>query len=245
MGWVGYGKTAFVGVCMFSPVYAGPRAKQPVLFLASLSLQCALVALLCLVPPSKSSCCLRKTDLRAALTTPIYFEPPAPVPTVKAPRVTESFSVPEQPSATKPVASAAQPVEAKLAEPEAKPAEASDTADTAADSAGVAQFPAWQMSSNEGSHGFHHQVSRALPVFTPEPPILHNDYPESARGKEVVMVVIINEEGAIAAFKVLQGVGDGVEKSIVETLKRWIYVPAKFNGRAIATQQELRFQFPG
>jgi protein TonB len=144
-------------------------------------------------------------------------------------------------------------VEANVAEPVAEPAAAeaaaaaaeTETAAAGGEGGGVAPFPAWQMSSNTGAHGFHHQVSQALPVYTPEPPILRGDFPETARGKEVVMVVVINEEGAIAAFKVVQGVGNGVERTIVETLKRWVYVPAKFNGRAIASQQELRFHFPG
>ncbi len=243
---------------MFAPLFAAPRvaaprAKQPVTFLASLGVQGALVALLCLVPPPNGhSCCLRKDDLRAARTTPIYFAPPPiPVATVAkpVPQLAEPASIPEVPSAAKPAATEAQPVEAKLAEPEAKPAEAG-TADASAASGGegtggIAPFPAWQMSSNHTSHGFHHQVKNALPVFTPEPEILHGQFPEPARGKEVVLKVVINAEGSIVKVTVLQGIGHGVEQSIVETLKRWIYVPAKFNGIAIASQQELRFQFPG
>ena len=241
---------------MFSPVYAGPRAKQPVLFLTSLGLQCALVALLCLVPPANShKCCLRKDDLHANVT-PLFFEPPVPVATVSkpVPQRKESSGAPELPSSAKPLKSEATPVQAKLAEPEAKPAEEAEERSTAAaadasagsgEGTGLAKFPGWQMSSDQNSLGLHHQVKNALRVFTPDPPILHGEFPEPARGKEVVMKVVINEDGSIVAVQVLQGIGYGVEQAIVETLKRWIYVPAKFNGRAIATQEELRFQFPG
>lgn len=240
---------------MFSPVSAGSPAKQTVLFLASLGLQVALVALLCLVPPPNGhKCCLRKDDLHTAQATELYFEPPIPVATVAkpVPQLTKSSGVPGLPGSAKPLESGALPVEAKLAQPETQPVEASSTAaatDAPADSngegTGVAPFPGWQMSSNENTMGFHHQVKNALPVFTPDPPILHSEFPEPARGKEVVLKVLINEDGSIVAVRVLQGVGYGVEQAIVETLKRWIYVPAKFNGRAIASQQELRFQFPG
>ena len=239
---------------MFAPIYAGSRAKQPVTFLASLGLQCTLVALLCLVPPPHShKCCLRKDDPHAAQTMPLYFEPPVQVATVAkpVPNVTKSSGAPALPSSAKALKSEALPVEAKLAQPETKPEESSTAAATDApanangEAAGVAPFPGWQMSSNENHLGLHHQVKEAMPVFTPEPPILHSEFPEPARGKEVVMKVIINEEGSIVAVSVLQGIGYGVEQSIVETLKRWIYVPAKFNGVAIATQKELRFQFPG
>lgn len=238
---------------MFSPNFAGSRSKQPFLFLASLGLECALVALLCFVPqPKTHGCCLRKNDLRAAQMTPIYFEPPAPaLSEMKPTRLTEQASGSELPSAAKPVQSERQPVEAKL-DTEAKPSETSKAATASEaptadgeETGGIAPFPAWQMSANQGVHGFHHQVSNALPVFTPEPPILHGQFPEPARGKELVLNVVINEEGSIVAATVLQGVGYGVEESIIETLKRWVYVPAKFNGMAIASQQELRFQFPG
>ncbi len=96
------------------------------------------------------------------------------------------------------------------------------------------------------SGGFmHHQIKAALPVFTPDPPILHGEVPEFARGKDVIMDVVINDQGSIVEVGVVQGVGNGVEKEIVETLRRWIFVPAKINGMAIASRQQLRFHFPG
>jgi TonB family protein len=92
---------------------------------------------------------------------------------------------------------------------------------------------------------FHHQIKTALPVFTPDPPILHGQFPEGARGKDVVIDVIIDEQGSIVRADILQAVGSGVENSIMETLRRWIFVPAKVNGVAIASRRQLRFHFPG
>jgi len=57
--------------------------------------------------------------------------------------------------------------------------------------------------------------------------------------------VVIDDQGSIVQVEVLQGVGYGVEESIVQTLRRWIFVPAKVNGVAIASRRQLRFHFPG
>lgn len=249
---------------MFSPLYAASRPKQPVTFLASLGLQGALVALLCLMPKTQGPC-LRMDhphvdELRTELITPISFlqhitetrSVATPAPKGSQPK-SQLAIAPELPSAAKPMDALAEPEETQASEPQAQPAEESTVAeadDASGDSGdsggGLAPFARWQMNAGAGGYGFvHHQIKAALPVFTPDPPILRGEIPEPARGKDVVMNVIINEEGSIIAVKVLQGIGYGVENSIVETLRKWIYVPAKVNGKAIASQKELRFHFPG
>jgi len=246
---------------MFSPLYAASRPKQPVTILASLGLQGALVALLCLMPKTHGPCLRMDNahveELRAELVTPVSFlqhitqtrSVATPAPKGSQPKSQHAIA-PELPSAAKPM-EARVPEEAQSSEPQVQPAEESTVAEATNDASGdsgggLAPFPSWQMHAGASGHGFvHHQVKTALPVFTPDPPILHGEIPEPARGKDVVMNVIINEEGSIVAVKVLQGIGYGVENSIVETLRKWIYVPAKVNGKAIASQQELRFHFPG
>lgn len=255
---------------MFSAVDTGSRGQQPVTFLASLTLQCALLAILCTMPMPKAHPSLAAHDLQAALDMPVYFTAPDP----SRPAHPASQNVVKQPSKpdssaakleapakakTAPAEAAKLAVPAKPAEPEAqpdaataaqaKPAEADATAEAdqgKPGDGGIAPFAQWSMNSGAGGQGFmHHQVSSALPVFTPDPPILHDAIPDPARGKDVVMNVVINEQGSIVQVEVLQGIGNGVENSIVETLKRWVYVPAKINGMAIASQQQLRFHFPG
>ena len=251
---------------MFSPVYVGSRAKQPFTFLASLGLQGVLVALLCLMPKAQGPCLrmdtLHTDELRSELVTPLYFldhitqAPSVAKPGSRASRPTlQDASIPELPSgqmdAVKMMEDLAKQAEASPNEPqaEAQPVEEAAVAEAGASGeseGGLVPFARWQMNSGSNGYGFvHHQIKGALAVFTPDPPILHGEFPEPARGKEVVMNVVINEEGTIVAVKVLQGIGFGVENSIVETLRRWIYVPAKVNGRAIASQKELRFRFPG
>ena len=56
------------------------------------------------------------------------------------------------------------------------------TAQASGDSGGgLAPFARWQMNAGAGGHGFvHHQIQTALPVFTPDPPILHGMNPSLA-----------------------------------------------------------------
>jgi TonB family protein len=61
----------------------------------------------------------------------------------------------------------------------------------------------------------------------------------------VVLEILIDDQGSIVQAKVLQGIGYGVEMSIVQTLRQWIFVPAKVNGMPISSHQQVRFHFPG
>jgi len=117
---------------------------------------------------------------------------------------------------------------------------------SAGEGQGLAPFPSWSMNSmSSGSVGFHHRITNALPIFTPDPPILHGKFPEVVRGEDVILEVIINEQGSIADTRVLRPVGYGVEDSIMQTLRYWIFVPAKINGVPVASRRQLRFHFPG
>jgi hypothetical protein len=221
--------------------------KQPVTCLASLFLQFAVLALLCRLPMQQmSGPSLRSHLTQSSSVTPIYFQRDVPVPSAPEPAPLASTVAPEAPSAPKP----------EIAQKDTAPklsTEAETTADSAAgdssgkgDEQGLSPFSSWRMNSMAtGFGGIHHQIKDALPVFTPEPPILHSQFPEPARGKDVVMEVVIDERGVIVQAQVLQGIGYGVESSIVETLQRWIFVPAKFNGAAIVSRQKLSFHFPG
>jgi len=178
------------------------------------------------------------TSTPASAVTPIYFykEPaPAPVASKAAPEVAQAKSE------TKPAVTAPAPVAAAVAQAATDGA----TDDGSGDGNAVAPFPAWRLNAMSSFTGMHHVMKAALPVFTPDPPILHGQVPEPARGKDVVMEVMIDDQGSIVFAKVVQGVGNGVEQSIVETLRRWIFVPAKINGVAVASQRQLTFHLPG
>jgi hypothetical protein len=237
---------------MFTELSPEPSIKTPVTFLSSLSLQVAALAVLCFLPPAAGTRAhLRSSAERAPEVTPIYFQkepvPPAPVATKATPEIAKAQME------NKPAVKAAAPVIATPVTPSPDaPDSAAQTdvaqAATAADGSGegqsLAPFPAWGMNATSSVAGMHHEVKAAMPVFTPDPPILHGQVPDAARGKDVVMDVMINEQGEIVFAQVVQGVGNGVEQSIAETLRSWIFVPAKFNGVAIASQRQLTFHIP-
>lgn len=135
---------------------------------------------------------------------------------------------------------------------EARPSGDADAQANADEGAGTEEgqvltpFPSWSMNPTpSGFTMFGHQIKTALPVFTPDPPILHGEAPELARGKDLVLEVVIDDQGSIVQVQILQAVGYGVENSIFQTLRRWIFVPAKVNGMAIASRRQLRFHLPG
>ena len=222
---------------MFTSLDPDLTLKRSVAFVVSLCLQClVLVALGNLALPSMSGPSIRAHVTRSRSVTPIYFHQdttttssdPKPAPSVARPT--------PEPLADAKVASE-QEATAKSDAPNATSGDG--------DGQGLAPFSSWSMSSkSSGFSMFHHQIKAALPVFTPDPPILHHEIPEVARGKEIVLEVVIDDQGSIVQATVLKGVGYGVENSIMETLRRWIFVPAKVNGMAIGSREQLSFHFP-
>jgi hypothetical protein len=244
---------------MFTELSPESSIKTPFTFFGSLCLQVVALAVLCCLPPAAGrGAYLRSSATREPEATPIYFQkepaPAAAVATKTAPETAKA--VPETKLAMKaaapvlstpvtPTAAPAAPDSVAPAAAQTEVAQAASTNDGSGDGQSLAPFPAWGMNATSSIAGMHHEVKAALPVFTPDPPILHGQVPEAARGKDVVMDVMINEQGVIVFAQVEQGVGNGVEQSIAETLRSWIFIPAKFNGVAIASQRKLTFHLPG
>jgi TonB family protein len=88
-----------------------------------------------------------------------------------------------------------------------------------------------------------HDVKVALPVIAPDPPIARAKLPEWIRG-DVVVEVTISEQGEVTQTVVLSTVGFGLEDIIVQTLRQWRFVPAKVDGIAVASRQDVHYHFP-
>ncbi len=95
------------------------------------------------------------------------------------------------------------------------------------------------------SSGFvnDHDVRVALPTIAPDPPIIRSKLPDWIRG-DVIVEVTISETGEVTETAVLQHVGFGLEDIIVSTLKQWHFTPAKVDGIAVASKQDVHFHFP-
>ena len=225
---------------MFSSLPRNSYLKQPVPFVASLWLQVSVLLIVCNLSSEPSHFSIRNDAMHAASVMPIVFQkeiaatPGTPDPEPTEPRVK-----------AKPL-SEEQPVTPQDANTQAKVSEGSSDASDSGEGNGLVPFAGLQLNAPSSSFTvMHHQVKSALPVFTPDPPILHDNTPELARGKDVVLDVVIDSQGSIVQVAVVKGVGYGVEASIVQTLRRWIFVPAKVNEVAVASRRQLRFHFPG
>jgi TonB family protein len=225
---------------MITSLHPDHSSKQPGMFIASLCLQGAVLAVLCNGSPfpQRFGPSIRSNAMSPASVTAIYFHKDTPAtPSAPEPATSASRLASESPS---------KATEQDVNTHGVTQAETTDDSSGKGEVQGLAPFPSWRMNSTpSGFAAFHHQIKTALPVFTPDPPILHGEVPELARGKDVVLEVVIDDQGSIVQVDVLQAVGYGVEDSIMQTLRRWIFVPAKINGVAISSRRQLRFHFPG
>jgi len=89
----------------------------------------------------------------------------------------------------------------------------------------------------------NHDVRVALPVVAPDPPINRSRLPDWIRG-DVVVEITIDEQGNVTNTVVLEKVGFGLEDKIVATLRQWHFTPAKVDGVAVASRQDVHFHFP-
>jgi TonB family protein len=168
----------------------------------------------------------------------IYYEP--------APPEAMAAAEPATPPAPQP-APPEKPVLEASAKATAEAAPADSAASDSEDSPGsIAPFANWNPTQRPGSIMMgHHMIQPAMPIFTPDPPLMHGKAPEAARGKEMVVKVVIGADGSIAQATVVEGYDLGVTDAVMETLRRWLFVPAKVNGMPVPAQRELRFRFPG
>lgn len=88
-----------------------------------------------------------------------------------------------------------------------------------------------------------HDVRAAVSIVAPDPPIVRTKLPEWIRG-DVIVEVTIDEKGNVIATRVLQTVGFGLDQIIVDTLRQWRYIPAKVDGVAVASREDVHFHFP-
>lgn len=75
------------------------------------------------------------------------------------------------------------------------------------------------------------------------------DYPRRAKSKDiegyVIISLLINKSGQVATAKVIESEPSGVfEEKALQTIKTWIFEPAKYKGRAVDSwaNQTIRFE---
>ncbi len=85
-------------------------------------------------------------------------------------------------------------------------------------------------------------IRPAFPVFSPHPPVNDRSLLPSSEEK-VVVDVSVDAFGQVVSENLVKGLGNRLDKIVLETVKTWRFQPATLNGKAVATEAELIFPF--
>jgi protein TonB len=58
-------------------------------------------------------------------------------------------------------------------------------------------------------------------------------------GGQVIMNAVIDEHGRISQLTLVQGLGDGIDETVLATVRGWLFNPATKDGKPIASEQEI------
>ena len=58
-------------------------------------------------------------------------------------------------------------------------------------------------------------------------------------GGQVIMDAVIDEHGRISQLTLLQGLGGGIDETVLSTVRGWKFNPATKDGKPIASEQEI------
>ena len=85
-------------------------------------------------------------------------------------------------------------------------------------------------------------VSLATANFYPDPKPDLSLIPHGTRG-DVVIDIVIDEEGRVVDAKVDQGLAQGLDEAVIAVVETWTFYPATKAGKPVASEQQLLFHF--
>ena len=86
------------------------------------------------------------------------------------------------------------------------------------------------------------EVKPALPVAFQDLKIPRSELPGGVQG-DVIVEITIDAQGAVVGERLLQGLGQGVDR-VIAVLRDWRFHPATRNGVAIPSRHDVHFHFP-
>ena len=87
------------------------------------------------------------------------------------------------------------------------------------------------------------EIEKPVAIYNPIPPYTEEAKKARAEGL-VVLQAIIRKDGSVDSFKVLQGVGYGLDESAIRTIaKEWKFVPGKLNGKPVDILVNIEVSF--
>jgi protein TonB len=96
--------------------------------------------------------------------------------------------------------------------------------------------------SSGGDPSGEADVSLAMAVFYPQPKPDLSALPHGTHG-DVVVDIVIDEEGHVVDTQLDQGLGHGVDEAVQAVLLTWTFDPATKAGKPVASKQQLLFHF--
>ena len=85
-------------------------------------------------------------------------------------------------------------------------------------------------------------VSVAMANFYPPPKPDLTVLPHGTSG-DVVINIVIDEDGKVVDTHVDQGLGHGVDEAVLAVVQTWTFTPATKAGKPVASEQQLLFHF--
>jgi TonB family protein len=85
-------------------------------------------------------------------------------------------------------------------------------------------------------------IHPAFPVYSPHPPVSDRSLLPSSVQK-IVVDVSVDAFGQVVSETLVKGLGNRLDKIVLETVRTWRFQPATLNGKAVATEAELIFPF--
>lgn len=85
-------------------------------------------------------------------------------------------------------------------------------------------------------------VKPAFPVFSPRPPVTDRSLLPATQ-QQIVIDVKVDALGAVIGENLLKGLGNELDKIVLDTVKTWRFQPATVNGKPVPTEAELIFPF--
>jgi periplasmic protein TonB len=96
--------------------------------------------------------------------------------------------------------------------------------------------------SSSGDPSGEADVSVAMADFYPPPKPDLSTLPHGTRG-DVVIDIVIDEDGKVVDARVDQGLGHGVDEAVMAVVQTWTFTPATKAGKPVASEQQLLFHF--
>jgi TonB family protein len=97
-------------------------------------------------------------------------------------------------------------------------------------------------STAAGNGADQQNADPAFPVFSPRPPVADRSLLPS-ENQEVVVDVKVSATGDVLEATLVKGIGNALDRLVLDTVKTWRFHPATVNGNPVATEAELIFPF--